>query len=92
MRELLAKPCACDYATRNIVYFGVADRFTNTNILAHEIDRRIARFANNVENACVLFRNSFAHVSSPGLVGRDRIGFVQFCSRIDEHKIAALDR
>src|SRR5206468_11396913 len=46
----------------------------------------------NIENTCVLFGNTFAHITSPGLVGRDCIGFVQFRSRIDQHKIAAFNR
>ena len=39
----------------------------------------------------VLFRHTFADVTSPGLVGRDRVGFAQFRSRIDQDEIAALD-
>ena len=51
MGKLFPKTCACNYATRDIVHFGAADRFTGANILAHEIDRRIAGFAHNIENA-----------------------------------------
>ena len=51
MRKLFPKTCAGNYATRDIVHFGAADRFTGANILAHEINRRIAGFAHNIENA-----------------------------------------
>src|SRR4029077_9704392 len=50
MRELFAKTCACNYATRDVVHFGASNRFTSTDILAHELDRRIACFAHDVEN------------------------------------------
>src|SRR5207244_10109714 len=49
MRELFAKTCPCDYATRHVIDFRSANRFTRLNVLTHEINRRIARFAHNVE-------------------------------------------
>ena len=91
MRELFAETCACNYVARHIIDFGAADRFTSANILAHEIDRRIAGFAHDIENARVLFRDRFANITSLGLVSRDCFGFVQFRSRIDQHEIAAFD-
>ena len=51
MRELFAETCARDYATLHIVHFGATNQFTSADILPHEIDRRIARFPHNVENA-----------------------------------------
>src|SRR5882724_943830 len=51
MSELFAETCACNYATRDVVHFGAANRFTCADILANEIDRRIAGFPHNVENA-----------------------------------------
>src|SRR6266513_4379372 len=51
MCELFAETRACNYATRDIVHFGAANRFTCADIFAHEINRRIAGFPHNIENA-----------------------------------------
>ena len=83
MGELVAEPGARDYAARDIVHFSAANRFTGANVFADKIDGRIARFPHNVENAGVLFRNGFAHVASPGLVGCHCVSLVKFGSGID---------
>src|SRR2546430_1393543 len=92
MGELFSEPCACNYATRHVVDFCTANWFTSANIFAHEIDGRIAGFPHNVENARVLFRNSFADITGPGLVSRDCFRFVELSGRIDQDEIAAPDR
>jgi hypothetical protein len=51
MCELFAETCAGNYATRHVVDFGAANRFTTADIFTCEIDRRITGFPHNVENA-----------------------------------------
>src|SRR4029453_6762114 len=51
MCELFAETSPRNYATRDVIHFGAANRFTCGDILAHEVDRRIAGFSHNVENA-----------------------------------------
>src|SRR5262245_16760849 len=91
MCKLLAEPRACDYATRHIVHLCAANRFTSANILPYEFGRRIARLPHNIENARVLFWNTFTDVTSPGLVSRDSVRLGQLRGRIDQHEIAAFD-
>ena len=91
MGELIAESCARDHAARDIVHFSATDRFTVANVFADKFDGRITRFPHNIENTGVLFRNDFAYVTGPGLVGRDCIRLVQFGGGIDEHEIATLD-
>src|SRR4051812_32819968 len=65
--------------------------FSFADVLAHELGRGVARFANNVENADVFFRHRVADEAGPGLVGANRAGLAEFAHDIEQDEITALD-
>src|SRR6476646_11514493 len=92
MSELFSETSAFDDATRDIVHFRAVDTFSFPDILAHELSRRIACFANDVENADVLLRHRVTDKTGPGLIGANRAGLPKLADDIEQHEIAALNR